>query len=616
MNPIGQQAPPQEEEEDTDYDIFASVRPTGIAVDDNPADEADGEDLDVFAELRPREDEIAAVKKEKNKPKKELTNWEVAKDVGKQGTKEFLIGLGGTWGDLAELAGLNKESEAVKGKNSRDFETLQRMEQPGYKPSFSDIYSLSDDDDFLPTSMRLPTSQNLRDVNEAIGGPGEAESMAGRYAGRTGKLYGSGLAFGQVNPLPAVVGAGLGQTAEELGAGPLTQAAAEIAGLLLSPGQAGKKVLQGSAKKEVADKINNLRRLGYTEEDITLAINHASKGKKAGVKASKGAKTEQAFENFAEHSDQMVSDILTSSIPGIEQGTAHVHQLASDVYGQVARNGSNLVIRDSTPFIDSATGVVRELRRNLGRNPEAEPFLNRLYDAVVASTQNPTAENFMNFYKELNKAGAWMGRSQKDRLITQVKNGIKDTFRSEGRAGRQLAEEFEVANAGIRRAYQAEDVHNLIQKAATQDGIDYKKLNKLFDKAENVHLFEDVLGATQTRNLELISKTGREVKDFDKAWKATNLLQGNQALDLARAGGAGYYLYKGDMEGLAAVLASKGAGIASKKIAEKFLTDPKFQNLLVRGLHSLKNESPRAFRSAHDAMQKYLDDEGIKVKLD
>lgn len=617
MNPIGQQAPPEEQEEDTDYDIFASVRPKGIAVDDNPEDEADGESVDEYAQFRPREDEIAEVKAEKNKPKKPPTAWESAKDYAKQATKETLIGVGGTWGDLAELAGLNPKggTPGQKAKNSAEFEILEKMQQPGYKPSFSDIYMLSGDDDIAPSAFGLPTTKDLEGVNEALGGPGEPETMAGRYGKRQGRLYGSGLAFGQVNPVPAALAGGVGQTAEELGAGPLTQAALEIATLLLSPGQAGKK-LAGSAKEEVTRKVNELRRLGYAEEEITLAINHASKGKKAGVSASKGSKTEQAFENFAEHSDQMVSDILTSSIPGIERGTAHVHQMASDAYGQVARQASNVVIRDSTPFIDSATGVVRELRRNLGRNPEAETFLNRLHDAVVASTQNPTAENFMNFYKELNKAGAWMGRSQKDRLLTQVKNGIKDTFRNEGPAGRQLANDFERVNDGVRRAYQAEDVHNLIQKAATQDGIDYKKLNKLFDKGENVHLFEDVLGATQTQNLHQIARTGKEVKDFDKAWKATHLLQGNAVLDVARGAGAGYYLYKGDMEGLATVLASKGLGVAAKKIAEKFLTDPRFQNLMIKGLHSLKNESPKAFRSANDAMQKYFDEEGIDVKLD
>ena len=608
MNPIGQQAPPEEEEEDTDYDIFASVRPGGITVDDNPQDEADGEDLDQFADLRPQEEEIKQAKQEKKTPK-QFTKTEIAKDVAKQGVKGTLIGLGGTFGDLAELAGINKESPSESAKRKREFETLERMDQPGYKPTFSDISSLSDDDDLIPPSSKLPTSQDLNNFNEAIGGPGEAETEQGRYAGRMGKIYGAGLSFGQVNPLPALAAGGAGQYVEEKGGGPLLQAGAEIATLILTQGKGASKTLVGSAKKEISDKINKLRSLGYSEQDITLAINSASKGKKLGIKASKGSKTEQAFENFAEHSNAMVSDILTAEIPGIDRGIANVHQMASDAYGQVAREASQLVIKDSTPFINSATGVVRELRRNLGRNQEAETFLNRLHDAVVASTQNPTAENFMNFYKELNKAGNWMNRNQKDRLLTQVKNGIKDTFRSEGPQGRQLATRFEEANAGIRKAYQAEEVHELIQKTATQEGIDFNKLNKLFDKPDNVHLFDDVLGVRQSENLHQIAKTGKEVKNFDKSYKATSLLTGTPT---SIATNIGYLIYSGNWPVLAGL---KGGEAGARILAEKSLTDPRFQNLLIRGLHAIKNESPKTFHSVNEAMQKYFDEEGIEINL-
>lgn len=613
MNPVNQ---PQEEE-DTDYDPFASWRPGGISVDDNPQDAADAEDLDTFESYRPKEEEISKIKSEKNKPKKTATFDESAKDYAKQFGKNTLIGLGGTWGDLAELAGVRENQlPGEKSRFSAESEILDKMEQPGYKPSFSDINFISGDEDLTPGSFRLPTSKNLNELNDILGGPGEPKTPAGKYGKRQGTLYGSGVAFGQVNPVPALLAGGAGQAVEDLGGGPLAQGAAEIVTLLATQGKGASKTLVGSAKEEVAQRINDMRRLGYTERDITLAINSASKGKKGGIKASKGSRTEQAFEDFAEHSDQMVSNILTAEIPGIERGIGNVHQLASEAYGQVAREASNLVIKDSSPFINSATNVVRDIRRNLGRNPEGETFLNRLHDAVVASTQNPTAENFMNFYKELNKAGNWMGRSQKDRLLTQVKNGIKDTFRHEGPEGRRIAQRFEDANMGIRRAYQAEEVHNLVQKTATQNGIDYKKLNKLFDSTENVHLMEDVLGVRQTQNLHNIAREGQAVKDFDKAWKVTNIFQGNNALDIARGTGAAYYLYKGDMKGLAGVLASKGTGVAARKISEKLLTDPKLQNLMIRGLHAIRNESPRSFKSANEAMQKYLDDQNIDLKLD
>ncbi len=591
-------------QQDSDYDPFSKWRPQGISVDDNLADELNGEQSDQFSQFRPQKDV--------EKPKKETkpsSFIESAKDYGKQFVKEGLIGLGGTWGDLAELAGVNKKSESSKTRNSAEFEILHKMEQPGYKPSFSDFALLSGDEDIAPGSFGLPTSQNFRDVNEMIGGPGEPETTAGKYGQRQGKLYGSGAAVGQINPIPALLAGGTGQAVEEAGGGELAQTAAEIAAFLLSPGGSVKAKLGERASAEVKKKVADLRAIGYTDEQITLAINSASQGKKLGVKASKGSKTEQAFEKFSEKSSDLVSDILQAEIPGIEHGTKHVHQMASDAYGHVAKQAENLAIRDSTPFINSATKVVRELKKNLGNNPEASGMLNRLHDAVIASTKQPSARNFMEFYKELNAMGNWLGRSQKDRLINTVKDGIKDTFRSEGAAGKKLAQEFEKANVGIRKAYQAEDLHTLIQKTITQDGTDFKKMHKLFDKPDNVQLFEEVLGTTQANNVRQISKVAKEVGDFDKAWKGASLIPNTLK---SFASHAGYLLYSGNWPALAAF---KGGEFAARKLSEKALTDPKFQNLMIRGMHAIKSKSPRTLRTSIDAMQEYLDDEDIKINL-
>lgn len=529
------------------------------------------------------------------------------KEAVQQGAKNLLIGAGGAYGDLLDLVGFNKPNELEDVKNRREFATLKKMDQPGYKPSLADIHSLSDEG-ISPGASRLSTSSDLEKISDALGGPGQPETVAGRTAERTGRIAGAGAAFGALNPVPAVAAGALGQTAEELGGGPLVQAAAEIVGLIGSHRLSGKPLV-GSAKADVQEKIQALRDLGYTEEQITLAVNSANK--KAAQGASKGFKTEQALTDFAEHSEDLVGNILRSEVPGIERGTQHVHQMASDAYGKVAEEASKIRIPNSTPFINSATDVVKQLRKNLGKTPDAESFLNRLHDAVIASTNNPTAESYMNFYKELNKAGQWLGRSDKDRLLTHVKNGIKDTFKSEGPQGKALAEKFEKVNAGIRKAYQAEEVSNIIQKATTQDGMDFKKLYKAFDNPENVEVMQDVLGKQQAKNLNLIAKTGKEIKDFDKAWKGTS----SKIIDAARLATGVKFLYDGNYEGLALVGLSKLGPEISGRLREKMLTDPKYQNLVIRGLHAIKTESPRSLQSVNHAMQKYLDEEGLDIDL-
>ncbi len=282
----------------------------------------------------------------------------------------------------------------------------------------------------------------------------------------------------------------------------------------------------------------------------------------------------------------------------------------------MAKEGSKLTITKPKPFLDAAKKVVDQLQNTLGTNEEAKPFIKRISEAAMDATQFPSAEKMMNFYKQLNGLGKWMGRSEKDRLLTDVKNGIKDTFRSEGKAGKEFADKFEKSNAGIKKAYEAEELVELIEKSSTQNGLDYNKLNKIFDKKDNVQLFEDVLGKTQAKNLKLVANTGKEIKDFDKAWKAVNNFKIGTGADTVRGVLGSYFLYQGDWESLAGVVATKAGSATVKKLAEMSLTDPYYQNLWIRGLHAIKNSSPKSFASANAAMNKYLEDEGIDISSD
>ncbi len=566
MNPLDQQ--PSEQEENPDYDIFASVRPN-VVLGKSKSLKEDKEDI--FSDVRPRKENFEGDKSEAKKPK-ENTWGDIISDVFKQGAKETAINTLGTYGDIYQ---------ATKSKNE-------------------DLIDVN------PVQL-APTTNKLRDINESLGGPGEAETGPGRYAGNVGKLYGSGLAFGQVNPLPAIVGGLAGEGVKDLGGGPLLQGAVEIASMVLTPTKW--PTLANSVKKGVEDVVNKLKNLGYTEKDITLAVNSASKGKRLGVKANRGSKTEQAFEDFAEHSDDIVAKILESEVPGFEKGAKHIHQLASDAYGQVAEEASKINIKKLDPFIASMESTMKEVKRKIGHNAEAKNFINELTEHTLDIIDNPTAENMMNFFSKLNGLGKWISRSQKDRIISNVKNSIKDTFRAEGKQGAELADKFEKVNAGVKKAYDAEKVSKVINKATTQEGINYNQLNKSFDSKDTVKLFEDVLGKKQTENLQLIAKTGKEVKNFDKSWKITNLLTGTPT---SFATQAGYLFYSGSWPAMAAL---KIGEVGSRLLAEKSLTDPKFQNLFLRGLHAIKSESPKLFRSANEAMQKYLDEEGVELNL-
>lgn len=604
-------------DDNEDLDPFARYRPGFEVSDSFPDEELD--DLDEYASYRPQgEEEVKEVKKPK---KKTILSEEIKsiKEIPQQLAKRTLIGAGGTYGDLGELLKPEGFDEAEEEKYYKESDILDKLQQPGYVPSIAELETLSDDS-IVPKRFTPPRTKDLEKLNEKIGGPGEPETLAGKTASRIGTTFGAGLATGQVNPLPAIAAGVAGQTAEEFGGGPLTQAAAEIGALLLTQGRGlnFKKIgdVFEHATPEIKSKINELRKLGYSDKEITLAINSANpKSIAKSKKASKGASTAEAFEDFAEHSDQLVSDILTSSVEGLEHGTEYVHKLANQAYGKVVEEATKVVIKDPNPAIKSMISAVKKARNNLVETDEAKKIFELMSEAAETLHKQPTADKMIEFYKLLNKKGNWTDPKLQEHLLTEVKEGIKASFKSEGKAGAKLAEDFERVNAGIQKAYKAEKAHDIIQKAYSEsEGFNFKKLLKQFDNPDNVTAISEVVGPEATKNLRLIARTGADVKNFDKGWKGANAFRPS-AYDAIRVGGAAYEFWQGDYVKAAAFIASKGAPKVVQKLREKSLTDPKFQNLFIRGLHAIKTSSPQAMKSATEAMNKYFKDEDIDIKI-
>ncbi len=70
-----------------------------------------------------------------------------------------------------------------------------------------------------------------------------------------------------------------------------------------------------------------------------------------------------------------------------------------------------------------------------------------------------------------------------------------------------------------------------------------------------------------------------------------------------------------NFSGMIGALGIKSADVGVRRLMEKSLTDPKFQNLIVRALHAVKTQSPKSLRSALDGLQKEIDDEGLEIDI-
>lgn len=540
----------------------------------------------------------------------------IFKDVSKQFLKNTVIGTG-TAGDLLELAGAQSK-EVPRGERfqrNKENEALERLNTPGNKPSFSDIEDIQEDPTIAQSWRPLHSTSELEEFNEKIGGPGEPETHPGKYLARGGKNYGAGLLFGDINPIPSILAGAAGQGLEDLGVGPTGQIVGELATMALTQGGKVlffKKGILSSGRKELQSKIEQLRKLGYNDEQINLAVN----ARKSWLKryATRNGKTNEALETAAQKSEELVSKTLQNAFPGIEKGVGELHNEAAKIYEGVVQMGSKVPITNPNKTIDTIQNTVAIIKNTLSNSAEEKTFIKFIEEAAENARKNPTADAFIDFYQKLNSQGKWLDPRKKEKLITDVKDSIKATFRDEGKIGQQLADNFEFANKQWKKFKDAEEVAEFLGKSTTSDGIDFVKLNKQIQNPDNKKMLIKNLGKEEADNLTHIARTGKEIKDFDKSFKIASGLPTN-ALDVITGGGVLYYVAKGDYTTAAEIAGSKLARIGIGRLAEKALIDPKYQRLHIKLLNAIKNSAPVAFKNAKEQMDEYLAEEGIDVKL-
>lgn len=589
--------------------------------------------------------EVGKYKRPQNLQSKFESFRERVQDGGKeflgQGAKNFTAGLLGSYGDLASLARVNgKEGQINPGEKAQynlESDILDKMNKPGYKPSASEIYALSGDDDLAPRYSRLPQTGEVKEFIEDVGGPGSPIYPEGEWAARTGQIYGNSVAFGQLRPEPAIAAGSAGHVAKALGAGPIGQMVAEIGALVISQGKGANPLT--STNPAIKGRIDYLRSRGYTDQEITLAINASKSGSNQVKNAKATSASEKAFEETLGKSERLMADILEDAFPGVGKGAEHIQQVASEAYGKIAESAKNITITNHDKFRDAAQTVIKQLENTLGENTQAAPFIKKLkdaYNATIKKTKNTvtlldsygnpiekvqknapesiSAETYMNFYKELNAMGEWSDPKNAERLINHVKDSIKSTFRNAGPEGKKLALEFEEVNRGIQRGYQAKAATDLIEKVTTVEGIKWDQMLKLFDKQKNWDVFEKALGRTQTKNLRQIAKVGKEVGDFrDSLGK---MQQGGKLsgwVKTAKGAGFLYAITNGHYKTAAGLVGQAVSNAAFSRLQTRLLTDPKFQNITLRTLDSIKSASPAALQRASNAFREVAMEEGIDV---
>lgn len=520
-----------------------------------------------------------------NSPKKEkqLESGDYAKDFGKQTAQGVGIGALGTYGDIFDLLGLQAKEilPGEKSKYSREFDTLNKLDK-GQIPSVGELSELSSDDEVTPRFSRLPSSQDVESLGKDVGLVSEPKTAAGRYGKRIGKLGGAGLSFGATSLAAPIIAGVAGQTLEEAGAPPWAQAAAEIiATLKLTP----KSTTAISSKsKEVEQVLQDLRKAGYAEKDITLAKSALEEKKLLKKYSTLTPEAENSINQGIKKSEDLLKEQIKKGLPTYsEGGIPALEREASSIYQSMEELASSVPITNKEPVKKSVQGAIDYLEK-YPLLDEQKKFIEFLKDGLEKLDKADTAEFFTGFYRNLGKAGNWGDPKQKEHLLGLVKQGIKDTFAQSGKEGADFARVFENTNEAWKKWLNARDLMQTIEKAQSVDGTSFKKLASILNDPKNYELSKKVLTPEVTQNIKAISEGAQAIESLLKQIpKNSKDIQSLKYLEGIRS------VLTGDYRPLASLIGME----AAKRWATTMLIDPKKQNRMKRLIVAAKNNSPQ-----------------------
>lgn len=514
---------------------------------------------------------------------KELGVGDYAADFAKQGVQGAGIGLLGTYGDILDLFGLQSKDILPGEKATYEMESqiLDKMNQPGYKPSFTDIYALSGDDDIVPRYSRLPSSQDIENLGGELGLVSEPKTAAGRYGKRIGKFAGGTASFGGAGGWAAPIVAGAaGQTLEELGAPPWMQATAEIIAALKTGPKSSVPI--SSRSQQVETVLKDLRKAGYSEKDITLAKSALEERKILKKYASLTPEAENAIQKGVKNSEELFKQQIEKGLPGYAKGgLPYLEKQASNVYQSMEQLASSVPITNKEPVRKAVNEAIAYLEK-YPLLDEQKTFIEFMKDGLAKLDNADTAEFFTGFYRNLGKAGNWGNPSQKEHLLGMVKDGIKKTFSESGPDAAKFGKYFDATNDAWKHWLGTRDLMQTIEKAQNVDGMNFKKLTSILNDSANHELAKKVLRPEQVQNIKIISEGAQAIESLlkqipknDKTIQSLKILEGIRAF------------FTGDFKTLGGIITLD----AAKRLSTDLLTDPNKQNIMKKLIVAAKNKS-------------------------
>lgn len=510
-------------------------------------------------------------------------------DVSSQAIKGGAKGFLGSYGNLLDLAGLQKKGTAQGEEGLNIFE---------HGASDIELAAMSDADEPVPRYTSLPSSQEVGQGIEALGGPGEAKTRGGRFAERIGEFVGGGAALGSPQAKLATAAGSVGQGLEEAGAPKWLQAAGEIVTFL--KGSRAKTPIQSSSKEANAE-LSRLKKLGYSDEDLTLAKNALEERGWLKKTSKITPDAENKFKTAMKNSEEHVSNILEKSFPGIkDEGVSGIRAASEELFGNLDNLAKQVVIENPGSFVKNADKAIERLKGTLANTPQEKEVIGVLEAAKQAAVEGRSADVYTRFYRGLNQIGKWGNPKEREHIFTLVKDAIKQTFRDQGPEGNKLAGALEDANKSWIKYLNAEDVTEMLAKVTTEEGVNFSKLSRSLDNPNNYRTVEKALGKESASNMKKIAQTASSIKALEKTMIGGDV---KKALGSSKLAAVAYSAVTGDISPIKAYIGILGAG----RLSTKLLTDPKYQNLRLKLLNAVKDQNWNLVKSISQTLENDID---------
>lgn len=422
-----------------------------------------------------------------------------------------------------------------------------------------------------------------------------------QWGRRFGRNLGPTGLFALLGGAPAVVGrlgqavrqsflgSSAGQAAKELGGGPWTQLAAELAGGWAATSPRA-KAPSTSAHPKVAQHVNETKRIGLSEgtrKIVRMGAEDETKYAKAAAGSREAEKAiEKAEREVSSKLDTMKDTYIQNYASSAKDPRGLIKADMQRVRRTVERSLDRVPVTDATDLIHGNEQIIKSMKNKVSLEPIEKSLIKKLESQNIdyakgldLNGQPLTAGSLMRQYVSNNQTF----HNFDDRLVAKQFHAQQENLqhamtKANPRSGRL----FEQSNRLYEKYLDTNTVLDKLEGLVDNDGlVNYKNLATDLDKPKVRELIVKVMGDKGLKDLTTLTEASTHVGEIKKAFASAQQKGIFEKVGMSGLAGGMASLIAGATGPWSAVGAASPylTGKVRQRLATKMLTDPEFQGL-------------------------------------